>query len=155
MKEAEWDLEKVKRLKRRLNIELNLVYLCGLLLFILYALNYAHGSLVLAIILCLMFGSVAAISWYKLKTGKAFGNETARYLDAFEQDRLGKHKWREKRKLEAIIFTVISLIFVLCLFIINWSAFEINSYHDILPLAGAWVGVTIGQFINSRFIEGD
>ncbi|MCD5322169.1 MULTISPECIES: hypothetical protein [Pontibacillus] len=151
--EQVWDLDKVKRSQRRSSIQISLIFWAFIIGSMIYGFHYENGAFVLLASFCVIMTAFAGGSLYTLRTGKIIGTKDKRYSESFERDRIGEKEWMGKKKIETTILIVVSLVFTVCLFVVDWSGIRMNAFHDFLPLIGAGVGTTLGQFIRSNKVE--
>ncbi|WP_232299500.1 hypothetical protein [Pontibacillus chungwhensis] len=143
----EWDLDKVKRMKKKLLIQSNLVMLLIFLMFVflfLYS-NQAGSAFVLLLGFCLLSWGIAVNSLYTFMTGRPLGTKTARYVIAFDKDRKGERKWVRQKGIEAIVATVLSIGVTLCLSVLELDSVTNDSFISLLPFLGPWIGFNIGE----------
>ncbi|CDQ41373.1 hypothetical protein M948_21030 [Virgibacillus sp. CM-4] len=146
MDETEWDIQEVKRLKKKQLIQYNF----GMLfLFLLFAYYVKTGGTFLAflILCCVFFWIMAAHTLYTLKTGKMIGTKTNRLVQAFDRDHRGERRWKRKTMTEAVIISMISVIFTVLLFMINFDSVKLDFPSDTFPLIGGWLGFNIGEIV--------
>ncbi|QST01144.1 hypothetical protein IMZ31_06165 [Pontibacillus sp. ALD_SL1] len=147
MSGPEWDLHKVKRMRKRLLIQSNLIFILMLGLFVTYLLNKDYSTLSLLIIFSVLFWVISGNELFKLVKGKTFGTKEAKYVYAFEKDRIGEKQWEQRTWAGFIIVTIVSVVFTVSIFLVDLHSFRIDSIGDLLPFLGVWVGTNIGQII--------
>ncbi|GGD09745.1 hypothetical protein [Pontibacillus salipaludis] len=143
----DWDLDKVKRMKKKLLLQSNVVMLLIFLMFFflfLYS-KEAGSAFVLLLGFCLLSWGIAANSLYGFMTGRPLGTKTARYVLAFDKDQKGERKWIRQKGVEAIVVTVLSMGVTLCLFMLDFDSVTNDSFFSLLPFLGPWIGYNIGE----------
>lgn len=143
----EWDLDKVKRMRKKLLLQSNLVMFLVFLMFVflfLYS-SEAGSTFVLLLGFCLLLWGIAANSLYAFMTGRPLGTKTARYVLAFDKDQKGERKWMRQKGIEAIVVTIMSIGVTLCLFLLDFDSLTNNSLFSLLPFLGPWIGFNIGE----------
>lgn len=143
MDEIHWDIQEVKRLKKKRLIQADLVIL---LLFILsiYYINVGWPISVFLGLSILILWTVVAHSLYTITTGKVIGGKTSRLLQEFDKQRSGKKHWKRKKTVEAVFITVISAICTALVFNMDPSSESVR-FINLWPCIGAWVGSNIGE----------
>lgn len=141
----EWDIQEVKRLKKKELIQSNLMML---LLFILlvYAISVGWSLSIILSLISVILWILAAHAIYNLATGKKIGTKTSRLVQAFDKERYGKKNWKRKKWLEASFIVIISSICIVLVFKMDLS-FESMSFIKLLPIVGAWLGINTGEVI--------
>lgn len=145
MDETQWDIQEVKRLKKKQLVQYNLVML---LIFVLlgYFIENGKPSLLIGGFFVLIWTAVA-VTLYALKTGRPIGTKTSRILQEFDRDRLGEKRWKRRRITEVVVISVaVILITVLAfVFLKDVNSLRLNFYSGTLPFVGAWVGYNLGE----------
>ncbi|KAB8125999.1 hypothetical protein F9U64_20920 [Gracilibacillus oryzae] len=146
MHETHWDIEQVKRLKKRQLIQFNMIML---LIFVLFAFLIKSGGSASLFFgtCCLIISIVAAASLYKLTTGKMVGTKTNRLVQEFERDRLGEKVWRRRTTLGAVIFLILIVILTILYFSMDFDSVNFDFPIDLMPFCGVWVGHNIGETV--------
>lgn len=141
--EIQWNIQEVKRLKKKQLILADLVILLLFFLSIYYvSVGWPiHVFLTLSIVLVWI---VVAYSLYTLITGKVIGTKTSRLLLSFEKNRLGKKRWKRKKMIEVVFITIVSASCTVLVFATEPSI-EMVSFINLWPLIGAWLGYNVGE----------
>lgn|SRR5699024_3087146 len=149
MGETEWDIQEVKRLKRKQLVQYNVLML---LLFSFYYLWAGNSSFLFWSLLCLALWIIVAHSLYGFFTGKMIGTKTMKLVQAFDKDYLGKKRWNKIKLIEVISISVVSLFCTLLVVTqrFNFGALEI---YNFFPFVGAWLGFNIGEVIRIKRLK--
>ncbi|WP_303969227.1 hypothetical protein [Sporosarcina ureae] len=151
MDESKWNIEEVKRLKKKQLIEFNIAMLVIFVLSLLYVKADAPLSTVFALICVLLwFFSVHAL--YILLSEKTTGTKTNKLVQAFDRDHWGKKRWKRKKITEAIILGIVSIMFTIFVFTIDTGS-ETLQFYNLLPFIGAWIGSNLGNIVRISNLE--
>ncbi|WP_156896433.1 hypothetical protein [Halobacillus kuroshimensis] len=152
MKAEGWDVKHIRRLKKRLLLQQNIVMLFIVIFFSIYAINgwpVAHFLVLCAVVLS-GIGFFALLSLWK---GEPQGTKMVRTIQAYEKDVKGTQRWRRKKWMESIfIFLFVSAIIAFLIFL-NHDAIQQSQQGfpgDVIPLLGAWIGMNIGSFVRIK-----
>ncbi|WP_147803308.1 hypothetical protein [Alkalicoccus halolimnae] len=144
MEETKWDMQEVKRLKKKRLIHTNLIML---ILFFLLVYYIQSGGSVLV-----LFGLCCVIMWmmiiqmlFTLKTGKTIGTKTSQLVQAFDRDHKGEKSWKRRRTAETIFLVTFNLFLTISLFIFNFEALDLRFSSTAFPFIGSWIGYNIGE----------
>ena len=152
MDEAQWDIQKVKHLKKKQLVQNNLVML---LLFVLFGYLAKNGKPSLLIGgFCVLLWIIVAITWYVLKTGSPIGTKTSRIVQEFDRNRLGQKRWKRRKMTEAIIISVISVLITILVFTQDLNSVSLEFPISVFPFIGAWIGYNIGEIIRMINLSG-
>lgn len=152
MDETQWDIQKVKHLKKKQLVQYNLVML---LLFVLFGYLAENGKPSLLIgIFCVIMWIIVAITLYVLKTGSPIGTKTSRIVQEFDRNRLGEKHWKRRKMTEAVIISVISVLITILLFNLDLNSLRLDFPISVLPFIGAWIGYNIGEIIRMNNLSG-
>ncbi|ARK20303.1 MULTISPECIES: hypothetical protein [Sporosarcina] len=145
MDESKWNIEEVKRLKKKQLVEFNIGMLVIFVLSLLYIKAAWPLSTVFALICVLLwFFSVHAL--YILLTEKTTGTKTNQLVQAFDRDHWGKKRWKRKKITEVIILSVVSIMFTVFVFTVDTGS-EMLQFYNLLPFIGAWIGSNLGNIV--------
>ncbi|MCP3032300.1 hypothetical protein LF817_13210 [Halobacillus sp. A1] len=151
MDETEWDIQEVKRLKKKRLVQHNISMLLSFVLFIYYMKEGGSAAVLLGLC-CVFFWGVTVYSLYKLKTGKTIGTKTSRFLEDFERDNKGEKRWKRKNMIEAGLLSVLSIVFTVFLFVLDFGSARMDFPTDALPFIVTWVGVNIGEVVRINIL---
>jgi len=152
MDETQWDIQKVKHLKKKQLVQNNLVML---LLFVLFSYLTESGKPSLLIGgFCVLLWVIVVITWYVLKTGSPIGTKTSRIVQEFDRNSLGEKRWKRRKMTEAVIISVISVLITILVFNQDLNSLRLNFPISILPFIGAWIGYNIGEVIRMINLSG-
>ncbi|WLR47195.1 hypothetical protein LC065_16975 [Halobacillus litoralis] len=142
--ETQWNIEEVKRLKKKQLLHSNLVLLAFFALFIIYALNEGTLNVVIGFF-CVILWGIAANTLYTIITGKVLGSKTYRRVLAFDIDNMGKERWKQRKFIEFTVLIVLCLGITVVLFTIDFGSARLDFPLDVFPMLGGWIGMNIGQ----------
>ncbi|MCP3027089.1 hypothetical protein [Halobacillus sp. A5] len=151
MEETEWDIQEVKRLKKKRLVQYNISMLLSFVLFIYYV-EKGGAAPVLLGLCCVLFWIITAYMLYKLKTGKTIGTKTSRLVEDFEKDYKGEKRWKRKTMIEAGVISVISVVFTVLLFVLDFESARMDFPIDVFPFIGTWVGLNIGEVARIKIL---
>ncbi|MGY4691054.1 hypothetical protein [Salibacterium sp. K-3] len=146
MHETEWDIQEVKRLKKKELVQHNLVMLSLFVLIIFYVYNAGSASVLLGVC-CVLFWLTAVPPLYTLKTGKPIGTKTSRFVQAFDKYHKGEKRWKRRTMMGAGFIIMISVVFTVLFFVWDVDSVRLDSPIDVIPFIGGWVGFNAGQII--------
>jgi uncharacterized membrane protein YwzB len=132
MDEAEWNIEEVKRLKKKQLIQSNLVLLLLFILFGFYVENGGTATVVFGVC-CVLLWIFVANAIYTLLTGKTMGTKSIRRVLAFDIDHIGKKRWKRRKLIEFIIIIVVCLGITVVLFTIDFGSKSLDFPLDAFP----------------------
>lgn len=151
MDELVWDIQEVKRLKKKGLVEYNL----GMLLIFLISALYIYMGWSVSVffgIVCLVIWFFTAHSLYILITGKTTGTKTNKLVQAFDRDRSGDKRWKRLKIVEVILFGVLGVVCTLLVFPIDIDS-EPLQFMNIWAFMGAWFGANVGSVIRIISLE--
>ena len=137
--DTHWDPKEVKHLLKKRLVQNNLMMLVvfGLLAYLKQIENYT--ALFGTLYICFLI--VFVMSLYSFKTGKYIGTKTAKRLEEFEKERVGKKRWKRKRMTEAIFMFAIGVILTVTIIVIDFNTLDWNSVNLVFPFIGACIGI--------------
>ncbi|MDW0115019.1 hypothetical protein QT711_17805 [Sporosarcina saromensis] len=141
--ETQWNIQEVKRLKKKQLILADIVILLIFFLSIYYV-SVGWPIFVFSTLSIVLVWIVVAYSLYTLITGKVIGTKTSRILLSFEKDRLGKKRWKRKKMIEVVFLTIVSASCTVLVFAMEPSI-ELVSFINLWPCIGAWLGYNVGE----------
>lgn len=145
MDETQWDIQKVKHLKKKQLVQNNLLML---LLFLLFGYLAENGKPSLLIGgFCVLLWIIVAITWYVLKAGSPIGTKTSRMVQEFDRNRLGEKRWKRRKMTEAVIISVISVLITILVFDQDLNSLRFDFPISLFPFIGAWIGYNIGEIM--------
>lgn len=145
MPKTDWDIQKIKRLKWILFIQLNIVMILLFIPLIYYVMAGVSASLFLRLF-CLLLWIIVAHTFYTFRTGKLIGTKTIKLVFAFDRDCLGERRWKRNKMIELIILIFFSIVFTILVFMIDFNDRNLDTY-SLFPFIGSWVGTSIGQIL--------
>jgi len=148
MNEAEWNIQKVKHLKRKQLVQYNLAMLLLFLLYIYYVKTGGSISIFFSL-LCLLIWIIVVHTLYTLITGKTIGTKTSRLVQTFDRDYLGEKRWKRRKMIEFIIIGVLGVICTVLMATMNFGSKELEIYN-LFPIIGGWLGFNIGEIFRIR-----
>lgn len=151
MDEKVWDIQQVKRLKKKSLIELNAVML-SLFLFTFIYIYMEWPVSVFFGITCIIVWFFVAHSLYVLITGKTTGTKTNKWVQAFDRDRSGEKRWKRSKIAEVILFVVLGIVCTVLVFPIEIDS-EPLRFINISAFFGAWFGVNVGSIIRISSLD--
>lgn len=143
MEETQWDIKKIKRLKKKLLVQFNLIVL---LLFVL--IGYFAEDLKPSLLIggfCVLMWIIVAITLSTL-TRKPIGTKTSRTVEEFEKNRLGHKRWKRRKIIETVTISVISVFITVLMFSTDFTE-RFDYPLDAFPFIGAWIGANIGEIV--------
>ncbi|WP_407270749.1 hypothetical protein [Radiobacillus sp. PE A8.2] len=145
MGETQWDIQEVKRLKKKQVIQYNLAML---LVFVLFGYFVEIGKVsMIFVMFCVLCWIIAVTSLYTLNTGKPVGTKTNKRLQEFDRDRLGEKRWKRRTMIGAVLISVVSVALTVFLFYTNFENSRMEFPRDAFPLIGVWVGYNLGELV--------
>ncbi|WP_153461695.1 MULTISPECIES: hypothetical protein [Sediminibacillus] len=152
MDEVNLDIQEVKRLKKKLLVQYNLVML---LLFVLFRYLAENGepSLLIGGSLVLIW-IIVAVTLYTLKTGRYFGTKASIMVQKFDRRRLGEKRWKRRRMTEAVIISVICIFISVFVWVKGINPASVDFPGSTFPFIGAWVGYNIGEIVRIYDLKG-
>lgn len=148
MEETQWDIKEMKRLKKKQLVRGNLFML---LIFVLLAYFLESGKLLFVawiLIACLLITVV--LSLYTLVTGNLIGTKTSRRVQAFDRNRWGEKRWKRKKIIEVVLFTVLGFGLAVVLFVTDFSSPNQTFAGSHFPFIGAWIGYNLGEITRMK-----
>lgn len=150
MSETQWDIQEIKRLKKKQLIQYNLLML---LLFALMVYFIENGRVfVLLGLFGVVFWIIAANSLYTLITGKPLGTKTSRRVQEFDRNRLGEKRWKRRTMIGAVILSVVSVVFTIYLFIGGFDTVRMSFSINAFPFIFVWAGSNLGEIIRISYL---
>ncbi|GAB4073126.1 hypothetical protein GCM10028778_07330 [Barrientosiimonas marina] len=143
MNEIDWDIQEVKRLKKRQLIQFNFVVLLLFLLCVYLEETGKPFSLVL--LFCFLSWIMTVYKLYELTTGKAFTKTSSRVL-TFDRDRLGEKRWKRSTIIEIVVISICSILLTVFVSVTNFSDTR-QELFILYPFIGAWIGSNIGEIV--------
>ncbi|MDP4552935.1 hypothetical protein Q9251_18810 [Alkalihalobacillus macyae] len=150
MAEGNWDLQEMKRLKKKLLIQSNL----GMLL--VFALLWFFVE-VTAVSATIIFGVVCAILWFAvanmlftLLTGKVIGTRAMQRLQTFEIERHGKKQWKIKSSIGLLIMLLLTIGLTVVVLVSDLRSITLDFPSDSFAFIGGWIGMNVGQILRLR-----
>lgn len=151
MDDKVWDIQEVKRLKKKGLVEFNLGMLVIFLISAFY-INMGWSVSVFFGMVCLVIWFFTAHSLYILITGKTTGAKTNKLVQAFDRDRSGDKRWKRLKIIEVILFGILGVVCTLLIFPIDIDSKPLQ-FMDIWALMGAWFGSNLGTIIRISNLE--
>lgn len=150
MGEGNWDLQEIKRLKKKLLIQNNL----GMLL--VFALLWFLVE-VAAVSATIIFGVLCAILWlvvvnmlFTLLTGKVIGTKARQRVQTFEIQRHGKKQWKIKASIGLFLLLVLTIGSTVLIVVTDIGSATLDFPNDSFAFIGAWLGMNLGQIRRIR-----
>ncbi|WP_226577601.1 hypothetical protein [Halobacillus litoralis] len=144
MSETDWDIQEVKRLKKKLLIQYNLIMLLIIVMFAFYIESGGPPGFLFGLC-CVLIWFIAGQMLFTLKTGRIIGTKTSRLVQAFDRDRQGEKRWKRKRMAGGVIFSIMAVVITGMFFILDYNSVQLEFPLDALPLIGAGLGYNIGE----------
>lgn len=151
MDEIMWDIQQVKRLKKKSLLEFNGVMLLVFLFCALYIYMEWPASVFFGIT-CIIIWFFVAHSLYILITGKTTGSKINKLVQAFDRDRSGDKRWKRSKIGEVLLFVVLGIVCTVLVFPIEIDS-EPLRYINISAFFGAWFGANVGSIIRISSLE--
>ncbi|WP_244504240.1 hypothetical protein [Salibacterium halotolerans] len=146
MHETEWDIQEVKRLKKKQLVQQNLLMLLLFVLFAFYVHNVGSASVLLGLC-CVLLWLTAVPPLYTLKTGEPIGTKTSRMVQAFDRYHWGEKRWKRNTMMETGILMIGSVVFTVLFFVWDVDSIRLDSPIGVFPFIGGWIGFNAGQII--------
>ncbi|PIC96822.1 hypothetical protein CSV69_04720 [Sporosarcina sp. P26b] len=151
MDESKWNIEEVKRLKKKQLVEFNIGMLVLFVLSLLY-IKAAWPLSIFLVLICLLLWCFALHALYILLTARTTGTKTNQLVQAFDRDHWGKKRWKRKKITEFILLSIVSIMFTIFVFTLDTSS-ETLQFYNLLPFIGAWIGSNIGNVVRISNLE--
>lgn len=148
MNDTQWDIQEVKKLKKKQLVQTNLVMLLIFLLFAYFAENGKPSLLIGGV--CVLLWILVAITLYVLKTGRPIGTKTSRIVQEFDRDRLGEKRWKRRKMTEAVMISVISVLITVLVFVEDLTSVRLDFSIYAFPFIGAWIGQNVGEIVRMK-----
>lgn len=145
----DWDIQEIKRLKKRLLVQNNLLMLVLLVLFATYVKNGGSANVLLGIC-CAFFWIFAAGMLYTFKTGKIIGTKSSQRVHAFDKDQVSEKRWKRKATKSVVFLIGLSVVFTLFWFLLDFDSVGLQFTVDALPFIVCWIGFNIGETVRIR-----
>ncbi|MBN8211024.1 hypothetical protein JI666_19985 [Bacillus sp. NTK071] len=153
MGEEKWDLQEIKRLKKKLFIQNNL----GMLL--VFALLWFFVE-VAAVSATIVLGVLCAILWlfvvnilFTLLTGKVIGTKAMQRVQTFRIERHGKKQWKIKASIGLFLFLALTIGLTVLVVGSDIGSATLEFPNDSFGFIGAWLGMNIGEIHRIRKIS--
>ncbi|WP_085994297.1 hypothetical protein [Oceanobacillus senegalensis] len=152
MDETKWNIQEVKRLKKKQLVQNNLVLLLIFALFGYFAENGKSSLLIGGF--CVLMWIIVVITLYTLKTGRPIGTKTNRMVHKLDSIRLGEKRWKRRKIIDTVIISAISVLITVLVFVNGLNSIRLDFPMDAFPFIGAWVGYNIGEIIRMKNLSG-
>ncbi|QAS52944.1 hypothetical protein [Halobacillus litoralis] len=147
MDEEKWEIQEIKRLKKKHLILYNLVMLLIVVSFGFYAENGGTAPLIFNLC-CVVFWIITATSWCTLITGNAIGTKSTQRVLSFDKDHLGEKRWKRQKTLGTVLISVLTIGITVVLLVMEFDSVRLEFPLDATPIIGAWAGYTAGEIRN-------
>ncbi|WP_254901807.1 hypothetical protein [Thalassobacillus devorans] len=153
MEITEWDIQEVKRLKKRRLVYHNLFMLLILVLSVFYVEN--GGSIpVLFGIYCVLIWIITVKMLYTLMTGKEIGSKASRRVHDFDRDYQGEKRWKRRNMAETIFVSALSVGVTFFVLVVDLTTARVDFPLDAIPFIGAWIGSNVGEMVRIKKLKG-
>lgn len=151
MDETQWDIEEVKRLKRKQLLQFNLVML--VLFLLLFNFFKSEGPFFLFAVCYVLMVIQFAIILYNLKTGRFVGTKTSIRVQQFDRERLGKKRWKRKKIIETVFLIAVGIFITVFIVKMDFPSAGENYTGSTFLFIGAWIGYNIGELFRMSKLE--
>ncbi|KMM39197.1 hypothetical protein [Guptibacillus hwajinpoensis] len=150
MEEGNWDLQEVKRLKKKLLIQNNLGMLLVFALLWFFVEVTAVSTTIILGVLCAILWLLVANMLFTLLTGKVIGTRAMQRVQTFEIERHGKKQWKIKASIGLLIILAITIGLTVMVVVSDIGSVPLNFPNDSFAFIGAWLGMNLGQIHRIR-----
>lgn len=146
MDESDWDIQEIKRLKKKQLVQYNFVMFLLVALFAYFVKSGGSATVFLGLC-CAYFWIFTGSTIYTLITGKVIGTKSGRRVQAFDRDRIGEKRWKRKTTIAPIVLLVLSIGFTVFWYVTDFDASRLEFSIGAIPFFACWIGYNIGESV--------
>ncbi|TKD72209.1 hypothetical protein [Pseudalkalibacillus hwajinpoensis] len=150
MGEGNWDLQEMKRLKKKLLIQNNLGMLVVFALLWFFVEVATVSAPIILGVLCAILWLIVVNLLFTLLTGKVIGTRAMQRVQTFEIERRGKKQWKIKASIGLLLLLVIAIGLTVMVVVSDIGSVPLDFPNDSFAFIGAWLGMNLGQIRQIR-----
>lgn len=152
MEEGKWDIQEIKRIKKKLLIQNNLAMLFFIVSFGFY-MELGGSFAVFLGFCCVVLWLFVVNMVYTIWTGKVIGTKDMQKVQNFKIYRHGKKRWKIKAIIGLLFIFSFSAGSTIAVFLLDFEGLKVDFPQDSMSLFLLWLFMNIGEIRRIRKLD--